>query len=679
MLKLRHSLALSVLASVLSTGQVYANGVDGAQLQPVPLPVDSSCNRIFFRSSQHFNHTVFVVPHAIPGTVGDGDSRSFYFAPIPNANMQDANARKWFLYLKLRFPSDGEVSLTKGASSQAIDEHMCDFDTVKVQINRADPSNKVYTIAPIPLTSMQVNIPGVQDVGSIGLTAEDQSRIQSKDETANKNEADMIQSNGETLTAIFRVTDAEKEFFQNAMSNGVTVTVRYQFQASQRLGSITATVDLKSLAQNFKAGAKGQVSIVKGQIDAALKSAVDSKSVVITSEGGSGDAFAKIQTQIVDKILQEVSLAAQSAATAGDGKAGSDDSVPVQAVLDVISSRIGSNFSFNQMSLPERATAQQEVQFRATTVYDSNIKHIRMQSGYSDPSSGFNLNANQQITLSPAYWYIDTIDYSTVQLVDYISLSKINELRLPSLKGLPDLRDARMKIKNNITDKDIDRMADQPDGIVSKTFHALTSKDGDSNVYAIGKLWYFYPVVKSAGEYYWLRTKSYPNRTRDGYEKHIDVSSADAFRAIPVGLSFSALGDRAIIPFANLLQPNDFWSAKFDVTTGRLILSAKVNLGSVQFRPLKGFDGKNDKGVNDYQEAPVNLETVQEINQAGWASARKVGDEIVVSRDARAIVRQKTMVFYLTQPEPVPLTPEAARAASPNADLSNLAIPMQTK
>src|SRR3569623_1224851 len=170
MLKLRHSLALSEFASLLGGSQVFANGVEGAQLQPVPLPVDSSCNRIFFRSSQHFNHTVCVGPHAVPGAVGDGDSRSFYFAQIPDVNMQDATARKWFLYLKLRFPSDGEVSLAKGASSQAIDEHMCDFDAVKVQINRADPSNKVYTIAPIPLTSMQVNIPGIQDVGSIGLT-----------------------------------------------------------------------------------------------------------------------------------------------------------------------------------------------------------------------------------------------------------------------------------------------------------------------------------------------------------------------------------------------------------------------------------------------------------------------------------------------------------------------------
>jgi hypothetical protein len=676
MLKLRHSIAMSVLATVLS-GPVHAAGVEGAQLQPVPVPVDSSCNRIFFRSSQHFNHTVFVVPHAVPGTMGDSDVRSFTFAPIPGANMQDATGRKWFLYLKLRFPSDGEVSLGRGASSQTIDEHMCDFDTVKVQINRADPSLKIFTIAPIPLTSIQVNIPGIQDVGSIGLTAEDHSRIATKDDTASRNEPDIIQSNGETLTAIFKVTDAEKEFFQNAMSNGVTVTVRYQFQASQRLGSITATVDLNSLASNFKAAVKGQVSIVKGQIGATLKNAVDNRSVTITSEGGSGDAFNKIQSQIVDKIMQEVSMGAQAAAPA-DAKAG-DDAVPVSAVLDIIKSRIGSNFSFNQMSLPERATAQQEVQFRATTVYDSNIKHISLQSGYTDPSSGFTLNAGQQFTISPAYWYIDNIDYSQVQLVDYISVSKMNELRLASLSGFPDLRDPRMKIKNNITDKDIEKMADQPESSLGKAYQALTSKDDEQNVHAIGTYWWFSPLIKAPGQYFWLRTKSYPNRNRDGYEKHVAAATVEEFKQIPVGLTFSALGDRAIIPFANLLTPNDFWSAKFDPTTRRLILSAKVNLGTIQFRPLAKFDAMNDKGIPDFKEAAVNLETVQEVLQAGMVGARKIGDPVVVARDARAIVRQKTMVFYLTQPEKTPDTPEAARAPSPSADLSILAVPVPTQ
>lgn len=161
MLKFRHSLALSALATLLS-GQVHSAGVDGAQLQPVSVPVDSSCNRIFFRSSQHFNHTVFVVPHAVPGTFGDGDDRNFAFAPIPGANLQNPDAQKWFLYLRLRFPSDGEVSNSRGASTLAVDEHMCDFDNVKLQINRADPSLKVFTIAPIPLTSIQVNIPGIK-------------------------------------------------------------------------------------------------------------------------------------------------------------------------------------------------------------------------------------------------------------------------------------------------------------------------------------------------------------------------------------------------------------------------------------------------------------------------------------------------------------------------------------
>ncbi|MGZ3722719.1 MAG: hypothetical protein ACXVA9_07315, partial [Bdellovibrionales bacterium] len=584
-------------------------GVDATELQPVALDNSVRCNRIFFRSSQYYKGTIFVVPRIVSGG-GPGARRIYDVYPSDNPN-------EYNLILKFYFPLNDEVMKSSAASVSKQDSDSCNWATVKEAINHdlgANSEQRINTIARIPLTSLEVNIDGIKDVGLIGRSP-----------GVNK-EADILNYYGRSLTAHFKITAQELQFFQKRVisPSGLVAHVRLRFQAKQRDGSVRAEINLQKLRTNFAAAAKAKNlgKIAKADLEAMISASTDSETVKIVSEAGSGTSLEAVAKSAVDKLLGELKTAIDAAPEKQAQSCGADDSsVCVGAVLDILSNKVNRTFSFEQITAPESASSQADVQFVTTRLTDPRIQEVAVQAVYEDPTLGFSLNAGQTITIALASNHLEKIEY--VEEKSYITSSQVGELQL--IKFLPDL------INPNMSTRD-------------QSYNGEVILEGKWSPLGIG-----YGYTPASQRYLWVRTERFPQRSKVSAEKI--KYTLEEFKGLPVAVSFSALGDRYSVKMDELAADNPgYWTGRFDEKTARIFLTATRDLGILRFRDRmkKGEDASDDKKV---------LDEVTEISESVVGIINSI-DHAVLKQDDDALTSQRTITFNVTAPE----TPEAARA-----------------
>lgn len=629
------SLSLVMGASVLlnAVPALAGNGVEAIQLDYVAIDSAIKCNRIFFRSSQHFKNTIFVVPRVVPGgsgataacaaTVGPEGKRAFDISPTDDPD-------QFILSLRLYFPPTGQRLINQGASQYSRDLDACNLDLVKESLNKnKSEEEKVKVIARLPLTSIEVKIPNIEEVGLIG---------RNKDASE---EADIINYYGTTQTAIFKITDKERRFFLNETLNpdGVVANVKMRFVAKHRDGSVRATVNRKTLAADFEAAVKGRTLMTKAEVAAKLSALKFSNSVQITSEAGRNGNLEKVEAMLLDKIMDQVNAlpappeakAPQAADDAGDAQ------VSVKAVVSAIASKIEADFGFQQIAAPESATAQSEIRIRSKKINDPNIAQVEVRGAYADPSSPYIVRRDQTFEIVPAYHYVEDVKYVTT--TSYMTHNDLIESEL--FQHFPNIISPFMKIEN---------------------------ADYGGNPIAVGtyKDWSFLPY-----KYRWRRAEELPQR-ECGDLKYYE-GNAGELASIPVRVSFSGLGDRKAYSLEEMTQPSRFWEGSFDQDTGRIVIKAKIDLGVMTFRD------RMVRGKDVVMNQNVNLECVTEEVTSVWGDMNRSGAKVIKS-DGRAITKQTTVVFNVTRPradgEPAPiLTPQAAEPRTMSTDPARLQQP----
>lgn len=578
------------------------SGVESVQLDYVALDSSVECNRILFQSSQHFKQTIFAVPRVVPGN-GIESARTYNITPTNRVGIYD-------LAISLYFPSNDELVKTGGASTFKKDLMACNWDKVKYDLNRniKDPELQIQRVTPIPLTSIEMRIPGVQALGVIGRSVE------------TNEESDILDYNGKSLTVHFDVNEVEKNLFQSRLvsEEGISTSVKFRFQARSRNGSVRAKIDSENLAMNFSAAAsaKGLKYLGSADLSATLKSSVTSQSVQVTSEAGTGDDISKITNMLVDKILKEVGLAMNQVQLneTDRAKAGSGQ-IAVAAVVEILKTKMGSEISFNLVSAPESATAQTELIIRTDRLNDPNNAEIKLKAGYIDPSSGFNLKAGETIAITPAYWFIDEIKY--IEQREYLTESDIKTLKLANI--FEDLANENMSIKNI-------------------SLNGILFAQGEWTPFS-GR-----SPISSPNKYRWARIRSTPSVSRK--ESNVFSAGMQSLNNLKVYLTFSALGDSQLVQLSDFVNipENPFWKALYEPQTGRVLLTAKKDLGNVRFR-------ERMRGKNELARAPnpVILDQIlqERINVFGnhTYTASKV-----LKDDSQAITLQKTVVLYVTRP-----------------------------
>lgn len=574
------------------------SGVESVQLDYVALDASVECNRILFQSSQHFKRTIFAIPRIVPGN-GIESARTYNITPTNRHGIYD-------LAISLYFPSNDELVKTGGASTFKKDLMSCNWDKVKYDLNRniKDPELQIQRVTPIPLTSIEMRIPGIKAVGLIGRSVE------------TNEEADILDYNGKSLTVHFSINEAEKNIFQSQLvsAEGISTNVKFRFQARSRNGSVHAKIDTENLASNFSAAAKAQGFKYLGsaELSATLKSSVTSQSVQITSESGTSEDVGKITNLLVDKILKEIGFSmSQVQLNESDRAKASSGQIAVAAVVEVLKTKMSSEISFNLVSAPETATAQTEVRLKTDRINDPNNIEVKLSAGYIDPSLGINLKAGETIAITPAYWYVDIFKYKDER--EYLTSSEIQLLKLGHV--FDDI------VNENMSIKDI-------------AVNGVLLAQGEKTVLGLPT-----PYL-----YRWARIRRLPTKLRK--ESNIISPSLESLKNLKVYMTFSALGDSQLVQLAEFisLPENPFWKALYEPQTGRILLTAKKDLGNVRFR-----DRMRGKDSLIYEAKPVILDQIyqQRTNVFGNSVYTK---NHVLKEDPQAITLQKSVVLYVTRP-----------------------------
>jgi len=613
-----------------------ASGVEASQLEYVSLGSLTDCTRIFLRSTRHFQGTIFMLPKVIVGSLSVEDTTPYYIQAIPGT-------QEYNLYVRLSFPvTDARRGgVSANASTISRDYDTCNDDTVLDAINRdaRTRDQRITKISPLPLIGIEVSLPGV--IGKSAMIGSHNHNDESNRDVS------ILDYNGKTMTAVFRISENERALFQEQLMTeiGIPGEVRFHFLARVRNGSVHAQVDLRSLMGSFQAAFKGSHLITKAQLRSYLSNLEIQQYIKITSEEGTSDVGRKISDNIIEMIQKEFKL---GEATHGGSKSSNSNSpysynydsntdsngdmrlhpspvpdgdsagtvdtdsekISINAVLDVLSKKVNQEIVFEQISAPEKAVAQTEITLRSKRLNDPNVQWIKVASGYRSPTTGISLA--QGMSTSVSFYSLRREEIQYIEEKVYLTESDLHDLHLE--KYFPDIMKSNIKISNQ-TVNDI--------------------------VFAVGEDDSPFLIRSYASKIRWYRINRYPQRRILGQERETGIPFKQ-LSDMGLGVNFSSALGGGLINFERLMKPSPFWEAKEDPNDGKLIITAKQNLGSMYLR-----ESMND--ATYIQTRPVVLEEyVQEV--VDYKNRAKVTARYEANVDKNAISLQTIVMFRVTRP-----------------------------
>jgi len=534
--------------------------VEAIQLEHVPIDSSLECDRIFFRSSQNFKNTIYVLPIVIPQTDEFGEA-----VMSTDIDPQAPAGKKYVLNFQIYFPSDDAATKARTHVDQAGTIPTCNFAKVKRFLNQrfkgeeavdAPDEEKIHTISAMPLTSIEVSLPThLNSTAIIGRPTED-------------SEADIIAYQAATFNVTLPMNDAEKQSVLEALSRdeGLQARIRLRFKAHRQVAALDVTIDMNTLAGNFRLAANGKKYIAKAKLDLALRAAMNNTRVSINITGGD-DAFNELVKQVVEKVMTEVKLLpdiAPAKIETETGEAAEEGMVEVAAVVDILTTKVNSSFSINKLTAAETATAEVHIPLRAV-LGDPNIRVLRVVSGEDtmEPTLGKELKKGQTIVITNGYYLYQELEYK-----EFYSFLTTDELP-------------------NYVEK-IEVLAD----LLSVGGVKVTDEEWGTEYLAVGKMpWFHFQWWNS---YSWKRI-SRGQRIRRTPRTKMGTEAKDYAR-FPVFVSFTNLGAGSTrIDFADLMHDTEDWFGRLDPASGSIIVTAKRDLGLMVLRSRFRLHENNDQ------------------------------------------------------------------------------------
>ncbi len=588
-----HSVAALVATFALADAR---GGVDSVRLDPVPIDARVNCNRTFFRSSQRQQGTIYVMPRATVGT----KAMASLIDIIPN---EDSTYR---LEVGIYFPRDDE-HVKKRMERRNIDEGRCNFDEVLHFLNKNEPANaKTKTIARMPLTSIQVSIPGVSQPFTIGRFSD------------SSDEVDILNYYGASYTTEFRLTEAEKDIVVSRLSRrqGLEFNVKFRFEARRFDGSITAEVNWSDLATGLQADAssKGLKKIAAPELKAMLSTQVNNSSVKITSEQASSDSFQKIADRIVEQALIHKDVFETPKNESGGKDSSGGSLIDIKAFVQFLYRQSSRTLQYEQVGRPETATAATTFRIHEP-LYDPRVRQVEVISGEDDPVLPEFIKRGQTIRIAPGYTYTTEVRFREAR--SYLTPGQIAEMQLA--KHFPTLANKNMVLS--------------------------TTERNDGTLMAVGR-WYPWPAWAPTdyvtATYAWIRIEKKPYEVHSPtvrvYEKGV---SLETLRELPISISFSTLG-RKLTHLADLMEENENWSARY-TKHGTIVLTAKRDLGQMTINESWRED-RGDFTVQDVASEEVIEETTYPIK--GVVNS----EPVALQHHFRFKIKTKSLVINLSRP-----------------------------
>lgn len=602
---LKHFMFLPLTVMAFSQTVLAANAVQAVQLDYVPLDSSIQCNRIIFTSSHRYKNTLFYMSRIVPGTGMDRE--------LPYTITHGSEEGKFNLNINFYFPSDDEKLKKAKASTYKIDENACNWTQVKASVNESitDPSlKKIYT-SPIPLSCVEVRLPGITNVAKKGQCE------------SNDGEVDILNYLGQSLRFTFVISEEERRDFENQVvsQQGIAAAVKMKFVATKRAGSLTARVNFGTLVQDFQANAavKGLQFVNIDQLSLALRSSLSNKSISIVRENGSSTAtnqeIQQVSQTIFETIMKEFSMLppetpeTEKIQKVASKSRGIKPQISVAAALQLLQSKSSSEFTHEIIAAPETATAMSEVKLQVDRVNDPDISEVIVRAGDLDPAWE-NVSAQQTFTINPAYWSVDQIKY--VRYRNFLTQSDIVKLNLAA--DFPSLLNSWINVK---------------DITINGTYLAQGQ-------------WSPFYYLRSPNVFRWIREQV--NAVRTQIRSGRIESTREAFEKLNVFVSFSRIGGGKMFSLNELIQDNPFWNGFYDPITNRVIITAKKDLGVVRFR--EKMTSKDEFSLGKRIVLDRIFEQITPIWGTPWQTVEKV-----LSSDDAPLELQKKVVFFVTKPK----------------------------
>lgn len=597
---------LSIL--LLVTGPAFAGGIEAIQLDYVANDVSLKCDRIFFRSTQHFKGTIFALPRVIP----DVDDHFEDLVRIVK-NPKDTPGKPYILGFSIYFPRDDEEIKSKTTFDEAAKFKACDFERVKNYHNKINPDDPIHTVASMPITSFTISLPDFVVTEKLVFNDEEKSN------------EDIIDYQGKTFDFTYEITEKEMRAIKEA-PNGIQARVRFKFQARRRDGSLSIQLSTDELATNFEAHlhAQDKTKIAKGEIEAAVRVALKATNLSINTQEGSAE-FSGIAGKIIDQVLAGLNFNIKDVVPGEPAKLeDSDAQIDVKIVAEVIRSKVDSNIEYNNVKAAEEASAETTVQLEPSQL-DPNVIQLRVAAGEGDAVLNRAILRGDTVTITPAYYselefqYQEKVSYLTEQQIKSDEYSRFFRQMLTS---------GRWNIENqNRSGFDV--------GVVTPTIMSAP-KD------------YFLT------EYAWrrverLRVVSANPRTTMG-------TTPEDFDRFPVTVAFSNVGgQRRRFAFNELIGTNDYWTAHYDKFLGSIVLTANQDLGTLVLKERFLLnEGNNDKMANasekdesDFRRDPVVTEELIREKRTTWTDIEDSKPE-AVRRNGKAEYKKRVVFYNLT-------------------------------
>jgi len=619
-----------LLAMALTLGTLNAHaqataGVDAIKLQVMALDTSVNCNRTFYRSSQQFQNTVFMTPrvYASPGNLAKG--APYMIKPNPQKKGE------YLLDVYLYFPRNGQkfTSANTAASSREQDYDNCRVDRVKNAINSliTDGTQKIEVVAFLPLTSITLELNGIRGKARALNYSIDTSN------SSGQNQVDNIPYINSTLTATFEISAEEREYFLSQIVSpvGLEGAVTMSFQGRRADGSLKASVNASDIQAKFQAAAAGKIKITKANAKIGLQGAITRSALNITAERSSNEATNKAIEDKIAQLLSEMSTKIDKMpveAPIGDA-AQEDGVINVSAVLGVIAQFDKREINVNYLGVPETATSREPIHIQVGSIASDESVRVEVQGDYGPVSPGYQLKAGETLAITLANWRIEEIDYNTNVDEYFLTPEDLNDLNL-GFKFKP-LQDDKFVVRSQVT---------------------------NGTVWARGH----HSIFKWGSAFYKWRRKSYfPNRVQiksENYEFKTTEALEKTIENLEVAISFSRVASGAYrYNLASLLasskdgQKNDWWEVTADANTKMIWITAKRDLGLVQFHELMRDSGN----PNDFQGVEKKKIVTDEVVMERYgdffvASVLDSQTGVTLATDNNAITKQKTIVLYVQRP-----------------------------
>jgi hypothetical protein len=606
--------AFTVNQAALAQSHEVSAGADGVELQVVPVDTGSDCNSIILKGTRRFQGTGFIMPRVLVGVTKENEDL------FQITRKADGN---YLLSIGLYFPeSDQALSLRAGRSNLFL--RGCNVESALHQINKdVDPKSRVDRLARLPVRSIEVVVDGISTPAYLGRDTKGE-------------DSTLFNYEGQDHTAEFTLTPDQKDELLQRLERkqGISIRVNMKFAARSNDGALFAEVDLENLALNLQTALKGKYTITSGELKQSISNVIGKTKIRIDTEASSGknEIFDKITENLINFVVLHgmdpnpaprssnasnlgqvivaptstttsapapISPAPQSSSTqtgaqppTPDSSSAVDALLPasfkVEAVLDFLRSEKKRSVTYSNSSVLQNFvyTTPLNVQVR---LQDPDVHELYVRPGERPATVPRQIRAGDQISIAVSKVVKETINYR--EKSKYLTANELMDLGVASL--FPEV------LKDNFI---------------------IHNEDTKQGFMAVGKLehWFMYLTPYYSPErYFWVRKQTV---AAQALRKEIDVSpTLQALQNLALSVTLSKVGIRSY-QLSALVQDNAYWSASFDEVGGKIVLTAKRDLGYMTIA-----------GVNSPLQVKATDIVVDQIMQ----ETRQVGKPVVISEPVR--------------------------------------------